>query len=312
MQIRFSILMVVVFFVLLSILTVYLGNILIKNTKNYTQKIVNAISSEVDLHLMRVHDLLTVAADNSLFSNTSERSKADYAWRAVDFLNNLILDHPEIQDVILLNKVGYAVIGTGKPIHQDYNFYQQPWVYTKKGNPKEALFLNPHPENYYFHGGGNNEVVSILFPLCEPDSNTSSATAALLCNINSIELKQITKNLIPVHGSRINIFDTDGVSLFPSTEVLLNRETIIVDTISPLTGWELKADIPRFEILKDIQALFYLFILTLFTAVIVTLITASKISIKISYPIESMAHKMKEIGNGNFALRLYDPEPACR
>lgn len=312
MQIRFSILMVLIFFVLLSLLTVFIGKILIENTRDYTQKIVDSISREVDLHLMRVNDLLTVAADNILFSNASERSKADYAWRAVDFLHNLILDHPEIQDVILLNKAGYAVIGTGKPVHQDYNFYQQPWVYTKDGNTQKSYFLSPHQENYYIHGGGNRTVVSILFPLIEPGSKSSSA-AALLCNINSIQLEQITKDLIPVKSSRILINDINGESLFPTTEQnmtspgLLKGEMITVNTISPLTGWNLIASIPQFEILKEIQTLFYLFILVLGTAVLVTILTADRISIIISQPIESMADKMKEIGNGNFKLSLYDP-----
>jgi len=305
MQIRFSILMVLIFFILISVLTVYLGKILVENTTDYTGKIVNSISSEVDLHLMRINDLLTVAADNSLFSNASERSKADYAWRAVDFLHTLILDHPEIQDVILLNKVGYAVIGTGKPIHQEYNFYQQPWVYTRYGTGEKSYFLDPHNENYYLHGGGDRDVVSILFPLPEQGSSNLSQ-AALLCNVNSIELEQLTRDLIPVKNSRITIYDRIGKSLFSRKVSLPVGKMITVNAVSPLTGWNLVASIPQMEILKDIRALFYLFLIIMITAVIVTIITASRISMKISQPIESMASKMREIGNGNFTLSLFD------
>lgn len=313
MQIRFSILMVLIFFILLSLLTVYIGKILITNTREYTQKIVDSISREVDLQLMRVNDLLTVASDNILFSNASERSKADYAWRAVDFLHNLILDHPEIQDVILLNKAGYAVIGTGKAVHQDYSFYQQPWVYKRQKHSNKSYFLSAHQENYYLNEGGQKEVVSILFPLIEPGSRNSSA-AALLCNINSIELEQITRDLIPVRNSSIHIYDLNGNSLFRRNDSLeLQRglfagELLTVNTTSALTGWSLVARIPQFEILKEIRSLVYLFILVLGSAVLITIITASRISIRISRPIESMADRMKEIGKGNFGLSLYDPK----
>lgn len=305
MQIRFSILMVLIFFILISVFTAYLGKILIKKTTDYTGKIVNAISGEVDLHLLRINDLLTVAADNSLFSNASERSKADYAWRAVDFLHTLVLDHPEIQDVILLNKVGYAVIGTGKAIHQEYNFYQQPWVYNRLSTEKRSYFLDPHDENYYINGGGDRDVISILFPLPEQDSQNHSP-AALLCNVNSFELEQLMKDLIPVRNSRITIYDKMGISLFPGEKNLPSGKMITVSVKSPLTGWNLVASIPQIEILNDIRSLFYLFIIILITAVIVTIITASRISMKISQPIETMAAKMGEIGKGNFSLSLFD------
>ncbi len=305
MQIRFTILMVLIFFILISVFTAYLGKILIKKTTDYTGKIVNSISGEVDLHLMRINDLLTVAADNSLFSNASERSKADYAWRAVDFLHTLILDHPEIQDVILLNKVGYAVIGTGKAIHQEYNFYQQPWVYISSGTEKRSYFLDPHNENYYLKGGGERDVVSILFPLPDQDSQSSSQ-AALLCNVNSFELEQLTRDLIPVKNSRITIYDKFGISLFPREKNRPSGKMITVSAESPLTGWNLVASIPQIEIINDIRTLFYLFIIILITAVIVTIITASRISMKISQPIETMAAKMGEIGKGNFTLSLFD------
>lgn len=311
-QIRFSVLMVIIFSILISLLTIYPGKILIENTRAYTEKIVTSISREVDLHLIRVNDLLAVAADDILFSNASERSKADYAWKAVDFLQNLVLDHPEIQDVILLNKVGYAVIGTGKAILQEYNFFQQPWLYTSMQNKQESYFLGPHKENYYLNGGGEKEVISILYPLKKSNIDTD-APAALLCNINIVELSHITKDLIPVKNSLIELYSINGDPVFPIDSQKVRNDSSIIENMltvearSPLTEWTLIARIPVIEILKEIRTLFILFLIVLGTAVLITIITAGRISNKISRPIETIANKMKEIGQGNFTLSLYDP-----
>lgn len=317
MQVRFSLVIVVMFFTLIVSLTFYFSSVLLHNAKTYNQGLVHSVKDQVDLYLIRTLDLLTVAADNPLFSNASERAKADYAWRAMDFLQQLILDHPEIQDMILLNKAGYAVIGTGKPIDQYFNFYQQPWVYERQELEQKAYFLDPHPENYYLFEGGNREVFSILYPLSDiVGSIILPNAAALLCNINTIELEKTITNLLPLQNSRIDIIDTLNHSFFQelsSTEAsgsfsLLTRTPIIIESFSNLTGWRILASVPSGEVLKNIPVLLLLSLLALLCAVFITLFTASRISRNISKPVEVMAEGMKQIGAGDFAVELHDPE----
>jgi two-component system, sensor histidine kinase YesM len=316
MQLRFSLVIVMMFFTLIASLTFYFSNVLLQNAKTYNQGLVHSVTDQVDLHLIRTLDLMTVAADNPLFSNASERAKADYAWRAMDFLQQLILDHPEIQDVILLNKAGYAVIGTGKPIDQYYNFYQQPWVYERQEQEQRAYFLDPHPENYYLFEGGDREVFSILYPL--PDivgSIILPDAAALLCNINTIELERTIADLLPLQNSRIDIIDTLDHSFFqelpPSSASddfsLFTRTPIIIESLSSLTRWRILASVPSGEVLKNIPVLLLLSLLALLCAVCITLFTASRISRNISKPVEAMAEGMRQIGAGDYTIALHDP-----
>ncbi|MGM0432980.1 MAG: sensor histidine kinase [Spirochaetota bacterium] len=318
MKLSFSVVIVIMFFLLTVMLTTYFSNLLLDNAKTYNQELVNSVRNQVDLHLMSALDLMTVAADNPLFSNASERAKPDYAWRAVDFLRNLILDHPEIQDVILLNKAGYAVVGTGRPVDQYHNFYQQPWVYERQEVERNAYFLDPHPENYYLFGGGSREVFSILYPL--PDivgNNILPDAAALLCNIHTVELEQTINDLIPVENSTIDIIDSLGISFFsgerefPSSKESFNplsNDPIIIEALSPLTGWKLQASIASEEVLEDIPFLLMLSLLALVTAIGITVLTASRLSYSLTQPVESMAERMKHIGKGDFSIQLYDPE----
>ncbi len=323
-QISFSLLITIVFIVTAIIMVVYFSSIQVKNTKKYSGEIVKRMSRELDLNLLQIQNLMNIVAGNDLIGSAMERSKADFAWRAVDFIQNLIIDYPEIKDVILLNKVGYAVVGTGQPVKQEYNFYQQPWFYTGERGMGSSLFINPHKEDYYIQKGGANDVVSLLIPFGKNfDMGGLSDKGWILCNINIIELKNITKTLVPGQGSTTLIYDTRGKALFYSNPVIPevlphiekeipllvktgNYNSLLIRIVSPLTGWTLASFIPYREILKDLGILIYAFGASTFIALSITLIVASKLSKKISKPIEEMAGSIKNIGKGNFAISLYD------
>ncbi|MBI9100975.1 MAG: histidine kinase [Spirochaetales bacterium] len=322
-QVRFSLMIILVLFLFSIVMVLYFANVLTRNAENYSKEIITSTSREVDHYLLQILSLMKVAAESDVIRSASERSKAGYAWRAVDFLQNLALDHPEIRDIILLNKVGYSVIGTGKPVRQDYNFYQQTWISLKGRVLKDAFFLDPHNEDYYTRGGGDNEVVSIILPIKTGDNqNLHTESAGILCNLNIIELKNLTRYMIPVKNSSIMIYDIEGKPIFDDLKGLnsddqsidgaelfaRNGEYMLVQTVSALTGWHLAAFLPQKEILRDLNLLIYIFILGTVFAIIITLLIAARLSMKISQPLEEMAGRMKEIGQGNFYLGLSDIE----
>ena len=214
-QNRFSILLLLSILLVGSALTIYMSRVLTRDSVGYNQEIVTVIQREMDLYFLRILDLMTVASENDLIRSVSERAKTGYAWRAVDFLQNLIIDHPEVKDIILLNKAGYAVVSTGGPITQWYNFYQQPWFYSKVSSLGKALFLDPHGEDYYVEGGGDKEVVSFVLSLGGEDSvNSLRGGAALLCNINISELQNFSSGLSRIKNSTLAIYTASGESLF--------------------------------------------------------------------------------------------------
>ena len=184
-QNRFSLLIFLSILFVGSVLTFYMSRVLTRDSVEYNQEIVSVIQRELDLYFLRILDLMTVASENDLIRSLSVRAKTGYAWRAVDFLQNLIIDHPEVKDIILLNKAGYAVVSTGGPVTQWYNFYQQPWFYSKVSTMGKALFLDPHGEEYYVEGGGDREVVSFVLSLGGEEIADLFGGARLCCAMST-------------------------------------------------------------------------------------------------------------------------------
>lgn len=67
---------------------------------------------------------------------------------------------------------------------------------------------------------------------------------------------------------------------------------------------------PPGEILKDLEIALYLFTLGIVTALGLSLWYAGRLSRGISRPVEIMAHRMGEIGRGNYSLTLEEEEGA--
>ncbi len=312
-QNRFSLLIFLSILIVGSAFTFYMSRVLTRDSVEYNQEIVSVIQRELDLYFLRILDLMNVASENDLIRSVSVRAKTGYAWRAVDFLQNLIIDHPEVKDIILLNKAGFAVVSTGAPVTQWYNFYQQPWFYSKVSALGKALFLDPHGEEYYVEGGGEREVVSFVLSLGgEENEDLLGGGAALLCNINISELQNISTGLSRIKNSTLAIYTASGESLFPDTPDF-DRDgsrRITVHSLSELSGWQVAMHLPREAIWKDLEIALYLFTLGIIAALSAALYIASRISRAISRPVEIMAYRMGEIGKGNYSLTLEEEEGA--
>ena len=309
-QNRFSLLIVLTILTVGSVLTLYLSTKQIRESVEHNREIVTLIQRELDLYFLRILDIMRVAGEHELVLSCVERSKAGFAWRSVDFLRSLLIDHPEIKDLILLNKAGYRVVSTGGAVRQGYNFYQQPWLYGPKARSlREALFLNPHEESYYVEGGANNEVVSLLLPIGEADIEANPTDeAALLCNISISELETITASLSGLSKATLAIYDGEGNVLFPQISAPLQgkRDFTVVRAPSQLTGWRVVMSIPRDSLLANLKIAIYIIILGIVVALGVSLLFAARISSTISMPVEDMAGRMSRIGRGDYSISLED------
>ena len=313
------------------------------DTLTHSMKISNQTIMSLDNYFTDIVTSLEMVSTNpfvetSLLNYGTNSSYTNYTntQQIVDILQNIKSLKPDINNIFIFNPNFYIKSSLMEPIKLNSPFLKSVWNKAELDSKQmQPTFFSTHSPDYYYSDSRDQKVVSMSYPIRDILHFGTTNLALCFIDFNFDKIAQIIEHstlgksdrIILLTNSGSIIYSTDpafqagandlnGLNVkqifqndtgnyntsFESENLLVNYST------SKVTGWKLVYLSKISEIQKNVNQTAIITIYLVLTVVAISIILSIMISRKSAKPIIELMNHMREVGRGNFAIRMSEED----
>ncbi|QTH42408.1 histidine kinase [Cohnella sp. LGH] len=305
----------------------------------HAQKISNQTNMSLDNYFNEIVTSLEMVATHpfvlsSLSAYDANPSYTNYtnAQQIIQMLQNIKSLKPDISEIFIFRPDFFIKPTITKSVNVNSPFLKNVWKEAEQAPPHmKPIFYSTHVPDYYNSAFTNHKVVSMSYPIRDIMHYGTENLAICFIDFNFEKITQIIEHsklgqsdriiLLTDSGSVIYSTDTgfqagsditEGLDVGPifqsgggyySTE-FQEEKLLVTYSTSQVTGWKLVYLSKTAEIQKNVNQTYVITTYLLLGVIVFSILLSVVISRKNAKPMMELMNHMREVGRGNFSIRI--------